>query len=117
MSAIPVEETVPKSNVPPTSSAGMPSISTWFAVEFPPRTNSDVTPPYCPVCTTSAPADWRSASTMPTAVATSLCGISVTAALDCSTGVGRPVAVTVTSSCTEPASSTTFCAISSVAPP
>ena len=67
-----VDETVPKSNVPPTSFAGIPSISTSFAVEFPPRTNSEVTPPACPVCTTSTPGDWRSASTTPTVVASSL---------------------------------------------
>ena len=88
---------MPKSKAPPTSPAGMPSMSTWLAVELPPRTKSEVTPPAWPVWTAATPGDWRSASTTPTEVARSLSGISVTAELACASGVGRPVAVTVTS--------------------
>ena len=59
----------------------MPSISTLFAVELPPRTKSEVTPPSCPCCTTSRPGAWRSASTIPICVEMSSGLISETAEL------------------------------------
>jgi len=45
----PVVARSPKSNPPPISFAGTPSIRTLLKLEFPPRTNNDVPPPLPPV--------------------------------------------------------------------
>ena len=44
MPSIPVVARSPKSNAPPMSFAGTPSMSTLLKFELPPRTNNDVAP-------------------------------------------------------------------------
>jgi hypothetical protein len=92
----------------------MPSTVTRFSVESPPRMNRLVTPPVWPVCTTNAPGSCRSSSTTPDRVASASPGSTATGAVNCGSGVGMPVAVTVTSCLTVLVASVTSCFTMSV---
>ena len=87
-----------KNWIPPTALMGVPSINTLVYRLSPPRRNSDVTPPYDPLCTTAAPGASRSASaTVTTPRARSSSPLrTVTGWLTEDDGVGSRVAVTTT---------------------
>ena len=103
-----VVESEPKSNPPPRSPASTPSTRTLFDVESPPRTNSEVTAPICPDCTTNVPGIMRNSSTRLSRSARSCGPSTLVAALVCACGVGVPVAVTTIDSRTHSGSITTF---------
>ena len=55
-------DSVDRSYAPPASFTGTPSMRILAYLLSPPRMNSEVAPPYEPVCTIDSPATWRSAS-------------------------------------------------------
>ena len=102
---MPVVATFEKSNVPPISLTGTPSNKILLSSELPPRMNSEVTPPRCPLAASEKPGTSRSASVTFCRFWKSGRRSSVTDALTCDSGKGVPVALTTTDSRTEAGSS------------